>query len=186
LFHNERENMKIEPRNYVGIHYTLKLDDGEVLDSSEGNDPLGFIQGTGQIIEGLDKALLGKEVGEKFAVTVAPEEGYGEVNEEMHRELPRENFPEDAELEPGIGFTANGPHGPVAFTIVKAEGDTVTVDFNHPLAGKTLNFDVEIVETREPNAEELAMLASASACGDDDCEEGCAPTDCSSCGGGCS
>jgi FKBP-type peptidyl-prolyl cis-trans isomerase SlyD len=175
--------MKVEQSNYVAIHYTLTLGSGEQVDSSEGGEPLNFIQGTGQIIEGLDKAVLGREMGEKFSITVPPEEAYGLPEEEMFRGIPRENFPEDAELEPGQGFTANGPHGPVAFKIIKVEEDEVTVDFNHVLAGETLNFDVEISEVRTPTAEELAAATAAPA-GEGD-GDGCAPSDCSSCGCGC-
>lgn len=168
--------MKVEEKKFVAMHYTLTLNNGEKVDSSEGQDPLGFIQGTGQIIEGLDAAVLGKEVGDKFTVSIPPEQGYGVASEEMHREIPRENFPADAELEVGQGFTATGPHGPVSFRVVSTDDEKVVADFNHVLAGETLTFDVEITEVREPNAEEMAQL-SASA--------GCEPSACGSCGGSC-
>jgi FKBP-type peptidyl-prolyl cis-trans isomerase SlyD len=168
--------MNVEPRMFVSIHYTLTLNSGEKLDSTVGDEPLGFIQGTGQIIEGLDKAVLGRAVGEKFTVSVPPEEAYGMPSEDMVREIPRENFPEELSLEPGQGFTANGPHGPVSFKVVKADATTVYADFNHALAGETLNFDVEIAEAREARAEELAAMAEGASCSDEDCD---------SCGGGC-
>lgn len=177
--------MKVEPRNYVSIHYTLTLDSGEQVDSTSGGDPLGFLQGTGQIIEGLDKAVIGKAVGEKFKIAIPPEEAYGLPNEEMYRNIPRENFPAEIELEAGQGFTANGPHGPVSFKVVRIEGDDVVADFNHALAGQTLHFDVEIAEIREPRAEELAQLAAASAHGHAHDHDGCGPDDCSSCKGSC-
>lgn len=168
--------MKVEPKTYVAIHYTLTLDSGEKVDSTEGGEPLGFIQGSGQIIEGLDKALLGKSEGDKFEVTIEPNEAYGMPTEEMYREIPRENFPPDVQLVAGVGFTANGPYGPVSFRVVRVEGDTVIADFNHTLAGQTLHFAVTVAEVREPRAEELAALST---------EHACAPDDCSSCGGGC-
>ena len=169
--------MKVEEKKFVAVHYTLTLNNGEKVDSSEGQDPLGFIQGSGQVIEGLDEAVIGKEVGEKFTVQIPPEKAYGMGSEEMHREIPRENFPADSELTPGQGFTANGPHGPVSFRVIKTDEKTVYADFNHVLAGETLNFDVEVTEVRDPQAEELAQLAGE--------EGGCAPSDCSGCGGGC-
>jgi FKBP-type peptidyl-prolyl cis-trans isomerase SlyD len=169
--------MKVEPRNYVSIHYALTIN-GDKVDSTDPGEPLGFIQGTGQVIEGLDKAILGKAAGEKFSVTVPPELAYGERDERMYREIPLENFPADMKLEVGMGFTATGPHGPVAFRVVRVEGDSVTADFNHPLAGETLTFDVEVAEVREPRAEELAALDAGG-------DEGCSDEDCSSCGGGC-
>ncbi len=170
--------MKIEPRLYVGINYTLTLDDGEVADSTDGQPPLGFIQGTGQVIEGLDTAILGKSLGEKFSVTIAPEEAYGPLVEDMQREIPRENFPEELKLEAGMSFTANGPHGPVNFRVIEEKGDVVIADFNHVLAGRTLTFDVEVAEVREPTTEELAAITGAEM-------DGCAPSDCGPCGGGC-
>jgi FKBP-type peptidyl-prolyl cis-trans isomerase SlyD len=170
--------MKVEEKKFVAMHYTLTLENGEKVDSSEGQDPMGFIQGSGQIIEGLDEAVLGREVGEKFTVSIPPEKAYGPSSEEMHREIPRENFPADAELNDGQGFTATGPHGPVSFRVVSVDEKIVMADFNHVLAGETLNFEVEITETREPQAEELAQLGGGDA-------DGCAPSDCGSCGGGC-
>ncbi len=168
--------MKIEPRMYVAIHYTLTLEDGEKADSTEGGEPLGFIQGVGHVIQGLDQAVLGKSEGERFRITIPPELAYGLPDEEMMREIPRENFPQGVDLTPGQGFTANGPHGPVSFRIANLTDDTVVADFNHVLAGRTLTFDVTIAEAREPRAEELAALSGGG---------GCAPEDCGSCGGGC-
>lgn len=168
--------MKIEPRNYVAINYTLTIGNGEKVDSTEGGEPLGFIQGSGQIITGLDAAVLGRTLGEKFTVVVPPEDAYGVPDEEMYREIPRQNFPAGVDLSPGQGFTANGPHGPVSFKVVRADDEVVVADFNHVLAGETLTFDVEIAEVREARAEELAALSS---------DHGCSPDECGSCGGSC-
>jgi FKBP-type peptidyl-prolyl cis-trans isomerase SlyD len=169
--------MKVADRTYVSIDYTLTLETGEVADQSSEEEPLGFLVGTGQIIPGLEKALLGMEAGDSAQVTVAAAEGYGEAREELLRDLPRENFPDDLKLEPGIGFEAKGPHGPVTFRVREVRDDTVLADFNHPLAGQQLQFDVKIAEVREPTAEELATLMGAG--------DGCSPSACSGCGGGC-
>jgi FKBP-type peptidyl-prolyl cis-trans isomerase SlyD len=169
--------MKVADRTYVSIDYTLTLDSGEVADKSDAGDPLGFLFGTGQIIPGLEKALEGMEAGQSANVTVPPADGYGESKTELMRDLPRDNFPEELELEPGMGFEAKGPHGPVTFRIREVQEDSVVADFNHPLAGQQLHFDVTVAEVREPNAEELAALMNQG--------DGCTPSDCSGCGGSC-
>ncbi|GAB4281688.1 MAG: peptidylprolyl isomerase [Deferrisomatales bacterium] len=168
--------MKADDQAYVAIEYTLTLDDGEVVDRSEPGDPLGFIFGSGQIIPGLEKGIHGMEAGETARVTVEPEEAYGHPKPELVRGIPRENFPADLEIEPGMGFEARGPHGPVTFRVQAVTDDEVMADFNHPLAGKRLTFDVKIAEVREARAEELAGLMG---------EGGCSPTDCGTCGGSC-
>ena len=169
--------MKIAQHTYVRIDYTLTLESGEVADKSSKGEPLGFLFGTGQIIPGLEKALEGMEAGQSAKITVEAADGYGETREELLRDLPRENFPDDLKLEPGIGFEAKGPHGPVTFRLREVREDTVVADFNHPLAGQQLHFDVAVTEVREPTAEELATLMDAG--------DGCSPSACSSCGGGC-
>ena len=155
--------MKVEDQVYVSIDYTLTLDSGEVVDQSKAGDPLGFIFGAGQVIGGLEKGLLGMEVGQAAKITVEPEDGYGQPEPNMLRDIPRENFPGDVALEPGMGFTARGPHGPVSFRVNSVTDDVVVADFNHPLAGQRLHFDVKVAEVREPRAEELAALMHSSA-----------------------
>ena len=169
--------MKIAQHTYVSIDYTLTLESGEVADKSSKGEPLRFLFGTGQIIPGLEKALEGMEAGQSAQITVEAVDGYGETREDLLRDLPRENFPDDLKLEPGIGFEAKGPHGPVTFRLREVREDTVVADFNHPLAGQQLHFDVAVTEVREPTAEELAILMDAG--------DGCSPSACSSCGGGC-
>lgn len=168
--------MKVGERNYVAIDYTLTLDSGEVVDRSTPGEPLGFILGAGQIIPGLEKGLLGMEEGDTGKITVDPEEGYGIPNASLEREIPRENFPGDMELKPGMGFEARGPHGPVTFRVKSVDDKAVLADFNHPLAGERLTFDVTVAEVREPHAEELAQLQN---------DGSCSPSACGSCGGGC-
>ena len=140
----------------VSIHYTLTLDGGQVIDSSEGKDPLVYLHGHGNIIPGLEKELVGKGIGEKLSVTVNPEEGYGVHNPGLIQEVPREAFQGVDNLEVGMMFQAPGEGGHIQLIrIAGIEGDKITVDGNHELAGKTLNFAVEISEIREASPEEL-------------------------------
>lgn len=162
--------MKIDDKTYVAIDYKLTLASGEEVDSSKAGEPLGFVTGSGQIIPGLEKALKGMAVGDRSQIVVAPEDGYGPVDESMFQELPRSQFPDDCEIEPGMTFHAQGPHGPFMLSVARVnDNDTVTVDLNHPLAGQQLHFDVTVVEVREPSAAELAEQASGCGCG---CESG--------------
>ncbi|MCE8001316.1 FKBP-type peptidyl-prolyl cis-trans isomerase [Billgrantia ethanolica] len=147
--------MQIAQNSVVAFHYTLTNDAGEVLDSSEGRQPLTYLHGAGNIIPGLEKQLEGREAGEKLNVTVAPEEGYGEVQPQLVQEVPRDAFQGVEAVEPGMQFQAQTQGGPLMVTVTKIEGDTVTVDGNHPLAGQKLNFDVEIATVREASQEEI-------------------------------
>lgn len=132
----------------VGLEYTLKLEDGTQVDGNVGGDPLRFEQGSGQIIPGLDKELLGMGVGDTKQVTVAPEDAYGPVYPEAFAEIPVSELPEDAR-KPGTALMTQDPEGrPQRLTVQKIEGETATLDFNHPLAGKTLIFDVKVLEVR--------------------------------------
>ena len=147
--------MKIAKEKYVSIDYELKVD-GETVDKSEPGQPLGFVSGVGQIVPGLDNAIQGKEVGDNIDVSFPAEEGYGEVQKELLQELPKKNFPDDLEIEPGMTFQAETPHGPVNFKIAEVKDDVVVADLNHPLAGKDLHFSVKITEVRDATEEELA------------------------------
>jgi len=147
--------MKAALNTVVSMHYTLTDESGEVLDSSSGRDPLAYLHGHSNIIPGLEKALEGKEAGHKSKVTVAPAEGYGEKNPEAVFEAPREHFPPDMTLAVGERVYADGPNGRISFVIVELTDKGAVLDANHPLAGKTLHFDVEIVEVRAATGEEL-------------------------------
>ena len=137
------------------IHYTLKNGQGEVLDSSAGGDPLPYLHGASNIVPGLEKELTGLAVGDKKDVDVAPEEGYGQPNPAMIQDVPREAFPEDAEVAPGVQFLMQGEQGqPIPIWITAVEGDVVTLDANHPLAGQTLHFAIEVAGLRAPTDEE--------------------------------
>lgn len=144
-----------QPR-VVTIHYTLTNDQGEELDSSrvEGREPLSYLEGAQNIINGLESALNDKSAGEQLKVSVAPADGYGELNEELIQPVPREAFEGVDTIEPGMQFQAQTPGGPQIVRVVEVSEETVTIDANHPLAGQTLHFDVEIVEIREATDEE--------------------------------
>ncbi|MEO1873013.1 MAG: peptidylprolyl isomerase, partial [Cobetia sp.] len=144
--------MQIAQNAVVSFHYTLTNNEGEVLDSSEGREPLAYIHGAGNIVPGLEKELDGKTSGDELKVAVSPEEGYGEVQEALVQEVPREAFQGVEDIEAGMQFQAQTQGGPLMVTVTKVEGDTVTVDGNHPLAGETLNFDVQITNVREASA----------------------------------
>lgn len=182
--------MKIDDKVYVAIEYKLTLASGEEVDSSPEGEPLGFVTGSGQIIPGLEKALMGKSKGDRSQVVVEPEDGYGPVDESMFQDIPRSQFPDDCEVEPGMTFHAQGPHGPFMVSVARInDDDTVTVDMNHPLAGQQLHFDVTVVEVREPSAGELAALTAESSgcgCGCGTADTGsCGTTNTGSCGSGC-
>ncbi|MFC1689684.1 peptidylprolyl isomerase [Pseudomonadota bacterium] len=130
----------------VKIHYTGTLDDGTQFDSSAGREPLEFKLGSGQVIPGFDKAVDGMTVGESKTVNIQAEDAYGAHNAQMVQEVPLSALPDDLTPEIGMGLQAQGPDGQVAnLVITSVQGDSITVDGNHPLAGKALNFDIELV-----------------------------------------
>lgn len=149
--------MNIEDKRAVSIHYTLTNEQGEKLDSSEGQDPLRYLHGASNIIPGLENALVGKTAGDQVSVTVQPEDGYGEINPEMIQIVPREAFEGIDDIQPGMQFQASGPNGQTQVVTIKAVGEEgVTVDGNHPLAGQVLNFDVTVEEVRDATEEEIS------------------------------
>jgi len=147
--------MQVEKNRVVSIDYTLKDNDDQVIDTSEGREPLAYIHGVGQIIPGLENALEGKEPGADVSVTINPEEGYGERDESMVLNVPREQFEGAESIEPGMQFQAETDEGVRILTVLEAGDQEVTVDGNHPLAGITLNFDVSVQDVREAEQEEL-------------------------------
>lgn len=147
--------MLVAQDKVVLIHYTLKNDAGSVLDSSEGGDPLAYIHGQGNIIPGLEKALEGKRKGDKLNVKVEPAEGYGVRDDSLLQQVPRRAFGSVPKIEPGMQFHAQTSQGHTrVVTVTHVQGDMVTVDGNHPLAGENLHFDVEIAEVRDSTEEE--------------------------------
>jgi FKBP-type peptidyl-prolyl cis-trans isomerase SlyD len=139
----------------VTMDYTLTVN-GEVIDSSDGNDPLEFLQGHQNIVPGLERELYGLKVGDSKQVTVTPAEGYGEVDLDAFLDISRSEFPDDIPLEIGVELDLRDDDGEVmSATISQVEGDNVQLDLNHPLAGETLEFDVKIVGLRPATEEEL-------------------------------
>lgn len=148
--------MQIAKDMVVLINYTLKNDAGEVIDSSEGSDPLAYLHGAENIIPGLEKALEGKATGDSLSVTIPPEEAYGHFDEGKVQSVPKDMFDDAGEVAVGAQYHAAGPDGGyITITVTEIGDDTVTVDANHPLAGENLSFDVEVIEIRDASAEEL-------------------------------
>lgn len=147
--------MKVAEKHVVSIDYTLKSASGEVLDTTRERDPLLFIQGMGQIIPGLERALDGKVAGESLQVTVDPEDAYGHKNPELVHQVPRSELAEIQDLQVGTMLQANTPGGVQVFTVSEITDEMVMVDGNHPLAGQQLFFDVTITDVREATEEEL-------------------------------
>lgn len=141
----------------VSMHYKLTDDDGNKLDSSENAEPLAYLHGAGNIIPGLEKALTGKVEGDSLQVRVEPAEAYGEVISELIQTIDKAAFKDIESIEVGMVFEAQAPDGSTQRIAVKAvDGDEVTIDANHPLAGIALNFDINIVSVREATGEEIA------------------------------
>lgn len=147
----------VAPDTVVSIHYTLTLDDGELVDSSQGNDALVYLHGHGNIVPGLESQLTGRKVGDVFTAVVKPEDGYGEHDPAGVQTVPRSSFPRGVDLQPGMQFQAENEDGTAAeLTVTEVDGDDVTIDLNHPLAGETLHFEVRVAAIRNATAEELA------------------------------
>lgn len=174
--------MEIENNKLVKIHYKGTLENGEVFDSSEGKDALEFVFGMGMIIPGLEKGIKGLKTGDKKTVNIVATEAYGPRMDEAMQDVPKDQFPGDVELKVGMQLAAQGPQGTIPVSIVEINGDMIKVDFNHPLAGKDLTFDVEVVEVKEATPEDIAKFmpaqAEGSCCSDGSCssekeEDGC-------------
>jgi FKBP-type peptidyl-prolyl cis-trans isomerase SlyD len=148
--------MKIERGRVVRMHYALRDEHGTTIESSGGREPLAYLHGYGHLIPGLERALDGEAAGLRTTVTVAPRDAYGEKDPQAVIRAPREDFPDGLKLEAGIEVQAETPDGPITFTVVAVEEKEAVLDANHPLAGKTLTFDVEVVDVRDATAEEIA------------------------------
>ena len=147
--------MQIAAKKVVYIHYTLTNVTGELLDKSPEEEPLGYLHGAGNIIPGLESALLGRTAGDECAVEVAPEHGYGVRDETLVQDVPQGAFEGVEEIAPGMRFQAESEQGMRIIEVIAVEGDVVTVDGNHPLAGETLSFKVQVERVRDASAEEL-------------------------------
>jgi FKBP-type peptidyl-prolyl cis-trans isomerase SlyD len=147
--------VSIQQDSVVTFNYTLKDDAGEVIDSSEG-EPLAYLHGHGNLVPGLERELEGKDAGSKLSVKVAPGDGYGEYSKDLVQKVPRRSLKGISKVAVGMRLHAQTPQGTRAVTVTHVTGDMVTIDGNHPLAGKNLNFDIQIVEVRAATKEELA------------------------------
>ena len=146
----------IKQNSVVTMHYELKDDQGELLDSSKGQDPLVYLQGAGNIIVGLEEELLGKAVGDQIQAVIPPEKGYGMPVEALVQTVPKAAFGDEIDkVEVGMRFQAETEQGPVPVVVTGIDGENVTVDGNHPLAGKELHFSVSIAEVRDGTDEEV-------------------------------
>lgn len=147
--------MQAAANTVVTIDYTLTGNDGEVIDTSEGRGPLTYLHGHGNIIPGLENALEGKGEGEELSVQVEPEEGYGPHRDELVQQVSMDAFSGMDKVEPGMRFNAESAQGPLVVKVTDIEGDKVTIDANHELAGQQLNFAVTVRDVREATEQEL-------------------------------
>lgn len=147
----------VEKDKVISLHYTLRDEDGDILDTSAGRGPLEIIQGAGQIIPGLEESLYGMHVGDEKQVTVEPENGYGEVDPDAFQIVPRDRFPDDIDLEEGMGLRMrdNETGEVVVAYVAEVRPSGVLLDLNHPLAGETLDFQVRVEAVRPATKEEL-------------------------------
>jgi FKBP-type peptidyl-prolyl cis-trans isomerase SlyD len=148
--------MQITENSVVSFHYTLTNKDGQVIDSSQGNEPLTYLHGQGQIVPGLENTLTGKQVGDTLDVEVSAAEGYGEHHDFMVQQVPRDVFQGVDDIELGMQFQAQTPQGEMTVTVTAVDETKVTVDGNHPLAGQALLFAVEIISIRTATEEEIS------------------------------
>jgi FKBP-type peptidyl-prolyl cis-trans isomerase SlyD len=148
--------LNIAPRTVAFFHYTLRNEAGEELESSRGGDASAYLHGANNIVPGLEKAMAGKSSGDIFSATVAPEEAYGQPDPDRHQRVPVKHLLFKGKLKPGMVVQLNTGEGRVPVTVVKAGRHSADIDTNHPLAGQSLTFDIEIVDVREASEEEIA------------------------------
>lgn len=141
---------QVKENNTVKVHYTGKLSDGQVFDSSEGKEPLEFTLGKGQIIPGFEKGLIDMKLNEKKTIAIAKEEAYGDINNDLRQEVKRTELPQDIIPEVGMGLVSKSPDGQeMNLLVVEVREESIVIDGNHPLAGKDLIFDLEVVAITE-------------------------------------
>lgn len=151
-------DIDIKGKDFVKIHYTGSLADGSVFDSSLEREPLAFIMDVGMLIPGLESDVKEAKVGDKRKAVIDAENAYGPVNDEAVQDVPKTQFPEDLKLEEGMQLQAQGPQGPVPVMVKEIKEESVIVDFNHPLAGKELTFEYELLEKRPATDEDLNAI----------------------------
>ncbi len=148
--------MSISQDQVVSIHYTLRDEAGDIIDRSPEGEPLAYLHGRGNLIPGLERELTGRKPGDRLQVEIAPADAYGEYDRELVQRVPRRALKGIADVRIGMRLQAQTPEGPRAVTVTQISGDLVTLDGNHPLAGKKLHFEVEIAAVRPATEEELA------------------------------
>ncbi|WP_052368264.1 FKBP-type peptidyl-prolyl cis-trans isomerase [Algiphilus aromaticivorans] len=153
--HSLVKPVQITAKTVAEFHYTLTNTNNEVIDSSRDREPMRYLHGANTIVSGLEQEMEGKKPGDKFQVEVTPENGYGERVDQLVQNVPRSAFEGIDEVAPGMRFRAETQNGPVTVTVTEVGDEEVTVDGNHPLAGETLNFDVEVVDVREASEDEV-------------------------------
>ncbi len=155
--------MQVAKNTVVSIDYTLKDDNGQVIDTSQDRGPLQYLHGQGNVIPGLERALEGKSTGDQVRVSLPPTEGYGERIDELRQVVDRSNFKDVPDLQVGMQFRVlTEDDQPMVVTVVNIDGDAVTIDGNHELAGETLHFDVKIHDVRDATSEEIAQGRATS------------------------
>ncbi len=177
--------MLCEKDKVVSINYTLKGDDGNIIDSSEGKAPLEYLHGRNYLLPKLEEMITGKNPGDKFSAVLEAKDGYGEYNPDLVVDVPRSDFDTSMPIETGMAFQAMTDQGPRIVYVKEVKEDSVTIDGNHDLAGKRLHFDIEILDVREATVDELQSGMVGGGCGG--CGGGCGGDcggDCN-CGGGC-
>ncbi|WP_218598839.1 peptidylprolyl isomerase [Polaribacter sp. NJDZ03] len=146
---------QVKANNTVKVHYTGKLADGQVFDTSEGKEPIEFVLGQGRLIPGFEQGLIDMKLNEKKTISIAKEEAYGEVNEQLIQEIERANLPQDMEPKVGMGLVSKSPEGQeMNLMIIEVKEESVVIDGNHPLAGRDLVFDLEVVGIKETEVTE--------------------------------
>lgn len=148
--------MQIADNTVVAVDYILKDDEGTLIDQSNPGQPLTYLHGHRNIVPGLETALKGKQAGETTEVNVDPKNGYGDVNPKLEQTVPKSHFQTIEAIEVGMQFQATTDQGPVPVRVVKVQEDTVTIDGNHPLAGKRLNFQITVQDVRAATKDEIA------------------------------
>ncbi|MFX1488848.1 MAG: peptidylprolyl isomerase [Promethearchaeota archaeon] len=164
--------MAVQEGEWIKVEYVGTFDDGTIFDSTElnGGIPLKFQVGRGQLIKGFDESVIGKNLGDNYTIRIEPSEAYGDRREGFTQKVPKEQFPEGVELQPGLMLMVMGSEGPTPASIKSIEEDHVIIDLNHPMAGKVLNFEIKIIET---NCEPDPPTTCGCGCGEDHNTNGC-------------
>jgi FKBP-type peptidyl-prolyl cis-trans isomerase 2 len=164
--------MAVQEGEWIKVEYVGTFDDGTIFDSTElnGGIPLKFQVSRGQLIKGFDESVIGKNLGDTYTIRIEPSEAYGDRREGFTQKVPKEQFPEGVELQPGLMLMVMGPEGPTPASIKSIEEDHVIIDLNHPMAGKVLNFEIKIIET---NCEPDPPTTCGCGCGEDHNTNGC-------------